>query len=298
MLKAVWLQQNRGELVAIAEQKQTVGSLEWFYREAEPTQADPAKLPVVCLHGLVSQSYGWRQVLPAIADAGFRAIAPDWIGAGFSSQPERREFAYTPEAFVSALEAWRAELGIERLHLVVQGYLGAVGLLWAAQHPDRVERIALFNTPFYAGASVPWKIRQLGLPLAGEMLCQDPLTVDRVLEGGGGYRVEDADLDVYRRPYLSSSAAGRALLATVRQLDQARVSTEIASALAQWSQPILVGWGDRDPWLTWEAAEAAAAKLPSAEFVRFEETGHYPQEDWPEKLCQALLLFLRRADLR
>lgn len=298
MLKAVWPQQNRGDPVALQEQTVKVGSLEWFYREAVPTQADATKLPVVCLHGLVSQSYGWRQVLPAIADAGFRAIAPDWIGAGFSSQPERRDFAYTPAAFVAAFEAWRSAMGLERIHLVAQGYLGLAGVLWAIQHPDRVERIALFNTPFYAGASVPWKIRQLGLPLAGEMLCQDPLTVDRVLEGGGGYRVEDEDLDVYRRPYLSSSAAGRALLATVRQLDQARVSTEIATALAQWAQPILVAWGDRDPWLSWEAAEAAAAKLPAAEFVRFEETGHYPQEDWPEKLSQALLLFLRRADLR
>lgn len=297
MLKAVWLKLVRGNSVTIQEQTLTVGPLQWFYREAAASTADPAKLPVVCLHGLVSQSYGWRQVLPAIADAGFRAIAPDWIGAGFSSQPERRDFAYTPEAFVNAFEAWRAALGLERLHLVVQGYLGAAGLLWAAQYPDRVERIALVNTPFYTGATVPWKIRQLGLPLAGEMLCQDPLTVDRVLEGGGGYRVEDADLDVYRRPYLSSSAAGRALLATVRQLDQARVSSEIATALAQRSRPVLVAWGDRDPWLPWEAAEAAAAKLPSAEFIRFEETGHYPQEDWPEKLSQALLFFLRRADL-
>ena len=284
--------------MALQEQTLAVESLQWFYREAIPSSPKESALPVVCLHGLVSQSYGWRQVLPAIADLGFRAIAPDWIGAGFSSKPERREFAYSPTAFVSALEAWREAMGIDRLHLVVQGYLGAAGLLWAAQHPDRVERIAIVNAPFYAGASVPWKIKQLGLPLAGEMLCQDPLTVDRVLEGGGGYQVEDADLDVYRKPYLTSSAAGRALLATVRQLNQAEVSEQVAIALAKRAAPILVAWGDRDPWLPVDAAEAGAAKLPSAEFVRFEETGHYPQEDWPEKLTQALSLFLRRADLR
>lgn len=279
--------------MTINERELEVGSLKWFYREAEPLNPTD-KSPVVLLHGLPSQSYGWRNVLPALAEYGFRAIAPDWIGFGFSAKPDRRDFAYTPDAYVDALANFLEALSIDRVSLVVQGFVGSVGLQYAVRHPEKIDRLAILNAPILPDAKIPWKIKQLGLPLVGDMLTQDPLLVDRTLEGGGGYRVEDKDLDVYRRPFLKSSDAGRALLAIVKNLQLPKVTAELQTGFANWQRPTLVAWGMRDPWLPFSLAESFAGITPNTELSQLEEVGHYPQEDWHEKVNDTLLNFLRR----
>jgi pimeloyl-ACP methyl ester carboxylesterase len=277
----------------LKENQIEVGKLQWFYREAKPLNPLD-KPPVVLLHGIPSQSYSWRNVMPTLAEQGFRLIAPDWIGSGFSSKPDRRDFAYTPDAFVEALGDFLAALGIDRCSLVVQGFVGSAGLQYALRHPEQIERLAIFNTPITTSAKVPWKIKQLGIPLVGDMMTQDPLLVDRTLEGGGGYRVEDADLDVYRRPFLKSSDVGRSLLATVKNLRLPEVTAELEAGFANWKQPTLLAWGMRDPWLPFTLAQSLADRLSDVELVKLEEVGHYPQEDWHEKVSDALMRLLRR----
>jgi pimeloyl-ACP methyl ester carboxylesterase len=59
----------------------------------------------------------------------------------------------------------------------------------------------------------------------------------------------------------------------------------------------LLAWGDRDPWLPIGSARTTAQSFPRAEFVELAEVGHYPQEDWPEKVNDVLIPFLgRRTD--
>lgn len=279
----------------ITEATLEVGGRTWFYREAVP-ERDNGRPPVVLLHGLVSQSYGWRKTLPALAEAGFRAIAPDWLGCGFSQKVDRLDFSYRPEALAAALGDWVEAMGLERLSLVTQGFLGTVGLLYALGAGDRVERVAILNGPVTLDAKLPWKMAQLGIPLVGDMLTQDPLLVDRVLEGGSPYQVADEDLDVYRRPFLKSSDAGRSLLAIVLRLAVPTVSKTVAEGFRTWRKPAIVIWGDRDPWTPVAQAETFAKSLPQGELVILEEVGHYPQEDWPEKVNEALIPFLRRMD--
>ncbi|BAZ49100.1 putative hydrolase [Nostoc sp. NIES-4103] len=285
-------QENR---VSITEHKITVDSLEWFYREASPIGRTDL-LPVVLLHGLVSQSYSWRNILPALANQGTRAIAPDWIGYGFSAMPEKRDFAYTPDAFITALEKFIQALELERFSLVVQGFLGSVGLQYALRHPEQIANIAILNTPISSAAKLPWKIKQMGLPLAGEMMTQDPLLVDRTLEGGSRYRIEDQDLDVYRKPFLKTSAAGRALLATIRNLQLEQAITEIDSGFQQWQQPILIQWGTIDPWLSVDIAQKFADSVPNAELIKLNNVGHYPQEHYHKTILEDLLPFIRRTN--
>lgn len=279
--------------MAIAERTLEVKGLTWFYRETEAPAA-PERLPVLLLHGLVSQSYSWRGVMPALAEQGFRAIAPDWLGHGFSEKPDRRNFAYSPADLVTALGDLVTALELPRLHLVAQGFLGSVGIQYALAHPDRVDRLVIINGPVSAAAKLPWKLRQLGLPLVGDMLTQDPLLVDRTLEGAGPYQIDDDDLDVYRRPFLKSSDVGRALLATVQRLDLPAVSQAIATGLATWDHPTLLLWGLKDPWLPLTLAQDCLASLPAGELQTLEEVGHYAQEDWPEKVAPALTAFLRQ----
>ncbi len=269
-----------------------VGSLGWFYREAEPIGRDD-RSPVLLLHGLVSQSYSWRNVIPALAEQGFRTIAPDWIGCGYSDKPDRRDFAYTPDVLLNALEEFINTIGLKKFSLVAQGFLGSIGIQYALRHPQQVDRLAILNAPISQTVQLPWKLKQMSIPLVGDMLTQNPLLVDRILEGAGGYRIKDRDMDIYRRPWIKSSDAGRALMATLQNLQLSQVTAEIETGLDQWDQPLLMAWGIRDPWLSIEPVQTIARSHKTAEFVALEEVGHYPQEDWHEKVSEALVTFLR-----
>jgi pimeloyl-ACP methyl ester carboxylesterase len=88
--------------VSLTENTITVNQLKWFYREASPSTTS-TETPVMLLHGLPSQSFSWCEIMPVLADYGYRAIAPDWLGCGFFAQPDKRDFPYTSEA----LEALR-----------------------------------------------------------------------------------------------------------------------------------------------------------------------------------------------
>ncbi len=281
--------------MAISEQSIEVGSLKWFYREANPIGRSNY-LPVLLLHGLPSQSYCWSELMPDLAEKGFRAIAPDWIGSGFSAKPDKRDFAYTPDAFIKALADFLKTLEIERFHLVVQGFLGSVGLQYALRHKDQIERLAILNTPVSSTAKLPWQMQQWGLPFVGDMLTQDPLLVDRTLEAGSCYQIEDKHLDVYRKPFLKSSDPGRSLLTTVKNLQMKQSMAEIESGYANWEQPTLIFWGMKDPWLPFSQAQQLAntIKNKNVELVKLEEGGHYPQEHWSGKVSESLLPFLRR----
>ena len=279
--------------MSVTEHKIKVGSLEWFYRESLPLGRTDL-VPVLLLHGLPSQSYSWRKIMPALAAQGTRAIAPDWLGFGFSAKPERQEFAYTPDAFITALAEFIKALELEKFSLVIQGFLGSVGLQYALRHSDQIESLAILNTPISTAAKLPWKMQQCGLPLVGEILTQDPLVVDRTLEGGSRYQIAEPDLDVYRKPFLKSSAAGRSLLTTVRNLQLQPSMAEIESGFQQWQKPTLIIWGPADPWLPLSMAQNFASAIPQAELVKLEEGGHYPQEHWHEPVMEDLLPFLRR----
>jgi pimeloyl-ACP methyl ester carboxylesterase len=281
--------------VSITEHKINVDSLEWFYRESLPIgRTDLA--PVLLLHGLVSQSYSWRNIIPALASQGTRAIAPDWIGYGFSAKPEKRDFAYTPDAFITALEGFVKALELDHFSLVVQGFLGSVGLQYALRHPEQIANLAILNTPISTAAKLPWKIKQMGLPLVGEVMTQDPLLVDRTLEGGSRYRIGDKELDIYRKPFLKSSSSGRSLLSSIRNLQLDSAMTEIESGFKEWQQPILIQWGMIDPWLSVDIAQNFTDSAPNTELIKLNNVGHYPQEHYHEVILEDLLPFVRRKD--
>jgi pimeloyl-ACP methyl ester carboxylesterase len=270
------------------------GEYEWFYREAMP-KGPSDRPPIVFLHGLIAPSYSWREVMPGLTALGFRSIAPDWIGTGNSQIPDRLDFSYKPEALSVELGKFLDAMAIDQCSLVVQGYSGAIGTLYALAHPDRVDRLAILNSPISAQDKLPWKIRQLGIPLVGDALVQDFRLPDKIMEGGGGYRVADKDMNVYRNPWLESSDGGRVLHSMIRHLNVSEIGATIEQGLKAWDKPLLLAWGDRDPWLPIGPAQTTAKTFPEAEFVTLEEVGHYPQEDWHEKVVDALGTFLRRS---
>ena len=277
----------------MTEKTLTVGSLEWFYREVTPTQTTE-KPPVLLLHGLPAHSYIWRSVMDSLAEQGFRAIAPDWIGSGMSAKPDKRDFAYTSESYQQALSEFIEALELKKCSLVVQGFLASVGIQYAFDHPDRIDRLIILNTPLSPDVKLPWPMKQWTIPFMGDMVTQDPLLVDRTLEGGSGFVISDEALAIYRQPFLKSSAVGRALLTTAKNLKLSQTLTALETGFATWKKPTLIIWGMADPWLSSEVPQKLATAYSQIELVKLEEAKHYPQEHWPKEVSAEIILFLRR----
>lgn len=278
--------------MAILENFLEVGSLKWFYRQVNPDQL-PDKTPVILLHGLPAHSYIWRELLTSLEEYKFTAIAPDWIGSGLSAKPDAREFPYTPAAFCQALADFIQTLELPKISLIIQGFLASVGLQYALNNPDKIERLIILNTPLSTDVKLPWTMKQWGLPFVGDMATQDPLLVDRSLEGGSGFVISDADLAIFRQPYLKSSAVGRALVATIRNLNLSKSMAEIETGLANWEKPLLFVWGMADPWLSSTSVEKLASKS-GVELISLADAKHYPQEHWSKEINPLIINFLGR----
>lgn len=270
-----------------------IDTQEWFYRQATPRN-ETEQTPIVLLHGLLAHSYCWRVLLEDIAEAGLTAYAPDWLGEGASSKPSQREFSYQPSAFLTALEEFFAELNLSRFHLVIQGFVGSVGLQYAFRHPEQIERLVILNTPLSSSVRLPWLMRRWGFPLMGEMLTQDPLLVDRTLETGSGYVISDENLGIYRQPFLKNSKAGRSLVATIKNLNLSDAMTEIEAGWSNWEKPTQIIWGMDDPWLSSDIPAAIAQEHQNVNLAKLEEAKHYPQEHWSDEISPILLMFLRQ----
>jgi haloalkane dehalogenase len=278
--------------MSISENYIEAGDLKWFYRQNEAI-GDGQKSPVVLLHGIPSQSYSWSGVMAKLAERNFKAIAPDWPGFGFSAQPPAYLFKYTPEAYIKALDEFLTKLDLNRFSLVVQGFLGSVGIQFALRYPERIDRLIILNSPLSPKAQLPAKMKQWAIPLVGDMLTQDPILVDRTLEGGSGFIISDEKLNIYRKPFLTSSGAGRALVAVVKNLQLKQATTEISTGLPNFTPPTLIIWGQLDPWLDFSQVENLV-KGSKIELETLPEAKHYPQEHWTEETSEIIVNFLRR----
>ena len=277
--------------MAIATDKVAVGKFQWFYRQ---TELDSERTPILFLHGLPSHSHTWQKLMALLAEENIPSIAPDWIGSGFSDKPEKRDFAYTPDAYMKALSELIEALKLEKFYLAVQGFLGSVGIQYALLNPDRVEGLIILNTPITSGAKLPWSMKQMTFPLVGDMLTQDPLLVDRTIEKGSGFVVEDRDLNILRKPYLQSSNVGRALMTTLKQLQLDVTTTDIEKGLKDWSKQTLIIWGTADTWLDTEAVKKLADANSEITLKELSEAKHYPQEHWASDIAREIVQFFRR----
>ncbi|KAK9690413.1 hypothetical protein RND81_09G126100 [Saponaria officinalis] len=271
------------------------GDLVWFVRETGSPES--SRGTIIFLHGAPTQSYSYRNVMSQMSDAGFHCIAPDWIGFGFSEKPyPKNGFDYTEKEFHDELDKLLDVLKVKApFLLVVQGFLvGSYGLTWALKSPSRISKLVIMNSPLTASSPVPGLFQQLRIPLLGEFTSQNAVMAERFIEAGSAYVLKLEKADVYRLPYLSSSGPGFALLEAARRINFREVSTQIATGFAagSWDKPTLVAWGISDKYLPQSIAEEFKKSNPSAVKLKLiEGAGHMPQEDWPEKVVEALRIF-------
>jgi pimeloyl-ACP methyl ester carboxylesterase len=103
--------------------------------------------PVVLCHGFPELAYSWRHQLPALAAAGYRAIAPDQRGYGRTSRPEKIE-DYDMLHLTGDLTGMLDALGLEKAVFVGHDWGGLVVWQLPLVHPDRVAGVIGINTPF------------------------------------------------------------------------------------------------------------------------------------------------------
>src|SRR6202158_6530436 len=94
---------------------------------------------VVLPHGCPELAYSWRHQIPALADAGYRVLAPDQRGYGGSSKPEAVD-AYNVVELSADIVGLLDDIGGERAVLVGHGFGGVVAWTASPPHPDRVSR--------------------------------------------------------------------------------------------------------------------------------------------------------------
>ncbi|MGH2723870.1 MAG: alpha/beta fold hydrolase [Actinomycetota bacterium] len=256
--------------------------------------------PVLLLHGNPTWSYLYRRFIPPLAEAGFRAVAPDHMGFGRSDRPPGHA-RYTMRSHVQNLVGFIRGLDLREVTLVMQDWGGPIGFGAAVEEPDRIARLVIMNTGvgvFPSGTPMPFHepFRQKGL---GELLALGSnLFVEAMF---GGMRPESATplvAEAYRAPF-PDYYSRVPILAFVRDVPighehpTAPYMHEVAEQVPGLRRPTLVVWGMRDRTFPPFLLEVWRQIYPHAQVLELPEARHYLQEDEPEAITDRLIAFLR-----
>jgi len=235
--------------------------------------APAAGVPPLYLHGIPTSSKDW---LPFLERGG--GIAPDLIGFGRSSKAGHLD--YSLDGLATFVEELLDELGVERVNLVAHQWGAAAGVWFAARRPERVTRITVFDPlPLIDGFRWPRIARWWRGRLAGELLMG--ATTRRILARAlrRGSLTPGAWSDQRLRCVWDQFDQGtqRAIL----RLHRVTAPSALEGVLGELRVPVLVVWGERDPWLGPELAGPYAAHIANATVERV-DAGHWPWLDRPE----------------
>lgn len=258
--------------------------------------AGPADGPVaLLLHGEPSWSFLYRKVMPVLADAGIRAVAPDLIGFGRSDKPDAA--AHTYAAHVEWVRALTFDaLDLRDVTIVGQDWGGLIGLRVAAENESRVARIVAANTGLPTGErdmpAVWWEFRK-----AVEKA--ETLDIGRFVQAGCRTRLSDEVRAAYDAPFPAEEykVAARAMpgLVPVSLEDPAsRANLAAWEVLRKWDKPFLCAFSDGDP-ITGPMAPILRKLIPGAagrEHPTIENAGHFLQEDAGERLGAEIARFI------
>ncbi len=258
------------------------------YREARPVQWAQGEPVALLVHGWPQSSYMWRALLPALAEAGVRAIAPDLPGYG-DSAPDPPG---TWERHVEALERLRAALGLERVALVVHDWGVMIGLRWACDHPEAVAALVVSDGGFFADRRWHDLANVMRTPGDGEALL-DAFTEEGLAAGlrNESTGMTDEALAEYWKCF-ADPVRRRGSLELYRSGDFDKL-VPYEPRLAALGVPALVLWGAEDRFAGVAMAERFHAALAGSELHVIPGVGHFVWEDAPEESTAAAVEFLR-----
>lgn len=255
------------------------------YREAAPAAPDaPAALLV---HGYPQSSYMWRDLLGAIGDAGWRAVAPDM--EGFGDSPPFREGTW--ERHVESLERFRQAVGLDSAVLIVHDWGGLIGLRWACEHPDAVVGLVLSNTGFFPDGKWHGLGKTLRTEGEGEQALENmtkELFAATLKQSAPG--IDDAAVDEYWKAFADEQRR-QGHLDLYRSGDFEKIE-RYQPKLRELDVPALIFWGEDDQFAPVSGAYRFQQELSDTTLSVVEGCGHFVFEDAPERAAAEVTAFL------
>ena len=246
--------------------------------------ADPVGT-LLCVHGNPTWSYIWRKVVAA-APPGWRVVAPDQLGMGWSERtPGVRNLAQRVEDLSALTEALDITGPVVTL---AHDWGGAVSLGWALAHPDQLQGIVLSNTAIAlpAGTTGPAVIRVTNTAPVRDLAC---VTTPAFLKATAGLSrsMTRATRVALLSPYATASRR-RAIGDFVADIPflpghpTRPVVDDIAARLSELQVPALLVWGPKDPVFGEPYLEDLRRRLPQADVHRYADASHLVMEDAPD----------------
>jgi len=268
-----------------------IDGLRMHYVDEGPQDAQP----VLLLHGEPSWSYLYRKMIPPLAAAGHRVIAPDLIGFGKSDKPTARS-DYSYAGHVDWMRKFVEALGLTSITLFCQDWGSLIGLRVAAENQDRFARIALGNGFLPTGdeefprAFRIWRAFARWSPW---------FPTGRIIQSGTVTELSKQEMAAYDAPFPSAKyKAGARAFPTLVPTEPDNVASEdnrrAWEMLSQFEKPFLTTFSNRDP-ITRGGDKPFQERVPGARnqpHVKIRNARHFLQEDKGEELAATLLAFI------
>jgi pimeloyl-ACP methyl ester carboxylesterase len=257
---------------------------------------------VVLLHGFPEFWYSWRRQIPALAEAGFRVLAPDLRGYNLSERPAGVA-GYRLSLLLQDVAGLIEHAGAERAAVVGHDWGGGIAWALAMRQPHRVERLAILNAPhpgaFRRELANPvqwlrsWYMLFFQVPWLPEWLLRagNYALLERTLRREPANRLAfpAEDVALYKRA-LDQPGALTAALNYYRAL--LRYPREIGRN-AVIRAPTLLIWGERDRYLGIGMTRHLERWVPGIRVERLPGISHWVQNDDPARVNHLLIEHLQ-----
>ncbi|WP_158881446.1 alpha/beta fold hydrolase [Amycolatopsis anabasis] len=260
--------------------------------------------PVVFVHGLLVNADLWRDVLPAVADAGFRCLAPDWP-LGSHRTPMAPDADLTPPGIARLIAEFLEALDLTGVLVVANDTGGAITQILMAEHPERIAGVVLtpsdsferFFPPIFAPlprlARVPGATSVLAAALRSRFVQPLPIAFGWVAKR----RVPREVVGSYIDPVWRDRGVRRDLRKFLRAVDR-RHTLAAARKLPAFDRPVLLAWAVEDKLFPLSLAHRLAQALPDARLVEIEDSYTFVPEDQPAALGGHIIRFARQEVFR
>lgn len=252
--------------------------------------------PIVFVHGTPTWSFEWRHLIKALSP-NYRVIAADHMGFGLSERP--RKAPYTPEWHAENFAQFIERLDIGPFNLVVHDFGGPIALRTAIRRPDLIERLVLINTwmwSFAGDRDMEKKGRIAGSRLGRILYRWANLSLKIITPAAYGDKAKLTP--AIHRQYLdrfpdrwSRGAVlwplAKALLGSRSYYDslwQQRAALE--------KKPTLIIWGMKDSAFRPHQLARWRATLPNPRVIEIKDAGHWPHEEQPDQVIDAVRSFV------
>lgn len=255
-------------------------------------EAGDATAPVlVLIHGFASSTLVWSKVFLRLAAAGFRVIAIDMLGFGYSGKPRNGEYTIAGQA--GLLVGLLDRLKIKRATLVGSSYGGAVAATCALDYHHRVEKLVLIGT-VNNNRPLDYKLmRVFSSRVFGDVVSPLLIGSRRLLRrrmkrvyDRHEWVLDERRVDARHLP-LRASGTQRAIIRTVRGWDAERISRDAHLI----KQPTLLLWGENDIEIPLADGERLHDQIPGSRLIVFLNCGHIPHEEYPEEFTNVVADF-------